>query len=114
MKPLFLLPIPGPKGQKMLALIWLAGFGGTLLWQLGSHFRFRRSLLKGARPVERVEIRKLYARARGRCEQKYAIPLLVSHEIQTPRDCRLFPLHGGDGAAKGGLYRGGADPDLPA
>lgn len=84
MKPLFLLPIPGPKGQKMLALIWLAGFGGTLLWQLGSHFRFRRSLLKGARPVERVEIRNLYARARGRCEQKYTIPLLVSHEVQTP------------------------------
>ena len=93
MEPLFFLPIPGPTGQKVLTLIWLTGFGITMLWQIVTHFRFRRGLLKGARlmELENRRVNDIYLRERRRCEGKYSIPLYVSDEICTPVTIGCFP-----------------------
>ena len=73
------------------ALIWLAGFVGVLLWQLVSHLRFRRKLLRGAVPAPE-ETKRLLLRLQDRYapDLKAEIPVVVSAASATPLSIGLW------------------------
>lgn len=73
-----------PKVMNILAWIWAGGAVIVLLWQLVGHLRFRRQVLRDARPVRDAEILKLWEDEQRRIERKKPIPLLISPAVTTP------------------------------
>lgn len=74
-----------------IGLVWGAGFVLVLLWQIVSHFRYRRFLLRGAEPVRGREWISLWENEQKRRAAKRMIPLLVSDHAQTPLTIGCFP-----------------------
>ena len=87
--PLVVLRIPRPLAA-ILPWLWLSGFLVVLLWQLISHLRFRRMLLKGARPVEDQEVKDLWREEEQLVLLKRPLPLLVSPALSSPLTIGLF------------------------
>ena len=77
-----------------LALLWAAGFFAVLLGRTVSHLRFRREILKPARPVEELEaweVSRLWDRLHreaGYPKRRYR--LVVSPAVRTPVSIGLF------------------------
>lgn len=89
-RPLLVLPVPGWV-MPIICLIWLAGFVGVLGWKILSHLRFRRRILKGARPVTQPEDARLWEELRQRAGlARKRWPLLVSPQVSSPLSIGLF------------------------
>lgn len=86
---LVVLRIPRPLAA-ILPWLWLSGFLVVLLWQLISHLRFRRMLLKEARPVEDQQVKDLWREEEQLVLLKRPLPLLVSPAISSPLTIGLF------------------------
>ena len=87
--PLVVLRIPRPLAA-IFAGLWLSGFLVVLLWHLISHLRFRRMLLKEARPVEDQQVKDLWWEEERLVLLKRPLPLLVSPAISSPLTIGLF------------------------
>ena len=87
--PMVVLRIPRPLAA-ILPWLWLSGFLVVLLWQLISHLRFRRMLLKEARPVEDQQVRDLWREEEQLVLLKRPLPLLVSPALSSPLTIGLF------------------------
>lgn len=87
--PLVVVRVPSGLVPLLLGL-WAAGFGGVLLWHVLSHFRFRRSILKDARPVEDGDVKSLWWDAQRQALLKRHIPLLTSPAVSSPLTIGLF------------------------
>lgn len=87
------LPFPYPDGHMISWIIgiWLVGFVGVMLWSILSHIRFRRYLLKEARPLEDPVALEAY-RKQQRILRFYPehITLWVSEKTVTPVSIGLF------------------------
>ncbi|MGM9606998.1 MAG: M56 family metallopeptidase [Oscillospiraceae bacterium] len=88
--PLFTLTLPR-RWLEGIGLVWGAGFVLVLLWQIASHFRYRRFLLRGAEPVRDVELISLWENEQKRRAAKRMIPFLVSDRTQTPLTIGCYP-----------------------
>lgn len=89
-RPMAVLAIPGPL---MLAVcfIWLAGFVGVLGWNIFSHLRFRRRILKDAKPLTEPAAARLWEELRQWAGQpRRRCPLLVSPQVTSPLSIGLF------------------------
>ena len=87
--PLVVLSIPNGLGPVLLG-IWLAGAGAVVLWYLVSHLRFRRRLLKDARPVEDVDVINLWWDEHRLALVKQRIRLVTSPAVSSPLTIGLF------------------------
>ena len=87
--PLVVVRVPSGLVPLLLGL-WAAGFGVVLLWHVLSHFRFRRSILKDARPVEDGDVKSLWWDAQRQALLKRHIPLLTSPAVSSPLTIGLF------------------------
>ena len=87
--PLVVVRVPSGVVPSLLGL-WAAGFGVVLLWHVLSHFRFRRSILKDARPVEDGDVKSLWWDAQRQALLKRHIPLLTSPAVSSPLTIGLF------------------------
>ena len=87
--PLVVLQVPHALAS-LLPWLWMFGFGAVLLWHLISHFRFRRMILKEARPVEVQEVKDLWREEERLVLLKRHIPLLTSPAISSPLTIGLF------------------------
>lgn len=87
--PLVVVRVPSGLVPLLLGL-WAAGFGVVLLWHVLSHFRFRRSILKDARPVEDGDVKSLWWDAQRQALLKRHIPLLISPATTSPLTIGLF------------------------
>ena len=64
--------------------IWAIGFAGVVIWQLISHFRYRRFLLKDARDFTETDALSLWHNEAKRHGIKPEIPVLISEAVSTP------------------------------
>ena len=87
--PLVVLSIPNGLGPVLLG-IWLAGAGAVVLWYLVSHLRFRRRLLKNARPVEDTDVINLWWDEHRLALVKQRIRLVTSPAVSSPLTIGLF------------------------
>lgn len=87
--PLVVLRVPSGVVPSLLGL-WAAGFVAVVLWHMFSHFRFRRSILKDARPVEDGDVKSLWWDAQRQALLKRHIPLLISPATTSPLTIGLF------------------------
>lgn len=87
--PLVVLSIPNGLGPVLLG-IWLAGTAAVTLWYLISHLRFRRQLLKDARPVEDVDVINLWWDEHRLALVLPHIRLLTSTAVSSPLTIGLF------------------------
>lgn len=87
--PLVVVTIPRGLGPVLLR-VWLAGAVGVALWYLISHLRFRRRLLKDARPVEGQEVMDLWWTEQRLALLKRHIHLLISPAAASPLTIGLF------------------------
>ena len=81
------LPVP----VIWVGAVWATGFCAVLGWKIADHLRFRRALLKSARPVEDPDDLALWQeeqQSAGR--KKIRLPLLVSPAVSTPLSVGLF------------------------
>lgn len=75
---------------RWLLPVWLGGFLLILLWQVCSHIRFRRALLKGAQLVDEGDVYRRWRNMQMRSRFKRVIPLMVSPNTSTPLTIGLF------------------------
>lgn len=75
---------------RWLLPVWLGGFLLILLWQVCSHIRFRRALLKGAQLVDEGDVYRRWRNMQMRNRFKRVIPLMVSPRTSTPLTIGLF------------------------
>lgn len=87
--PLVVLSIPNGLGPVLLG-IWLAGAAAVTLWYLISHLRFRRQLLKDARPVEDVDVINLWWDEHRLALVQPHIRLFTSPAVSSPLTIGLF------------------------
>lgn len=87
--PLVVLRVPSGVVPSLLGL-WAAGFVAVVLWHMFSHFRFRRSILKDARPLEDGDVKSLWWDAQRQVLLKRHIPLLISPATTSPLTIGLF------------------------
>lgn len=87
--PPVVLSIPNGLGSVLFG-IWLAGAGAVVLWYLVSHLRFRRRLLKNARPVEDVDVINLWWDEHRLALVKQRIRLVTSPAVSSPLTIGLF------------------------
>ncbi len=81
------LPVP----VIWVGAVWAAGFCAVLAWKIADHLRFRRALLKSARPVEDPGVLALWREDQQRAgRKKDSLPLLVSPAVSTPLSVGLF------------------------
>lgn len=74
-----------------LCLLWLSGFIGILGWKILAHLRFRRRILKEAKPVTDPPAARLWEELKQWAGQpKKRWPLLVSPAVSTPLSIGLF------------------------
>ncbi|MBQ7345466.1 MAG: M56 family metallopeptidase [Oscillospiraceae bacterium] len=92
--PVFVIHIPFGVSEQVLRVvfwIWLTGFVAVLGWNIVSHIRFRRWLLKDARPItfgpvlEALRKEEQFANIQG---EPY--PLWISDRVRTPLSIGLF------------------------
>ena len=81
--PLVVLRVP-PSLVPLLAGLWVAGFAGVVLWHIFSHFRFRRAILKDARPVEETDVVNLWWEEQRQALLNRHIKLVVSPHVTSP------------------------------
>ena len=81
--PLVVLRVPSGVVPMLLGL-WAAGFVAVVLWHMASHFRFRRALLRDARPVEEPDVVNLWWEEQRQVLLKRHIPLLTSPATTSP------------------------------
>ena len=76
----------------IIGMIWAVGFASILLWQIVSHFSYRRFLLRHAVPVSRQELTILWEEEQTRCGRcpKKPIPIIVSAEAKSPLTIGIF------------------------
>lgn len=99
-QPLLVITIPR-KYLYAAMLVWLCGFILVFLWELISHFRFRRLLCKSAEKFTDDDTLSYWRSESKRHGIKHDIPILVSENVNTPltigcfdRSMRLFlPKH---------------------
>lgn len=87
--PLVVLSIPNGLVPVLLG-IWLAGAVAVVLWYLVSHLRFRRRLLKDARPVEDVDVINLWWDEHRLALVQPHIKLVTSPAAASPLTIGLF------------------------
>ena len=93
--PLAVIQLPFQISGKLFFLIlsgiWFVGFAAILLWQILSHLRFRRFLLKDAVRIDDSEITDVWCRELhiGRF-QEWPFRLMRSPNTQTPLSIGLF------------------------
>lgn len=87
--PLVVVTIPRGLGPLLLK-VWLAGAAAVALWYLISHFRFRRRLLKDARPVNEADVVNLWWDEQRQALLKRHIRLLTSPAAAAPLTIGLF------------------------
>lgn len=75
---------------RWLLPVWLGGFLLILLWQVCSHIRFRRALLKGAQPVDEGEVYRRWRNMQMRSRFDRVIPLMVTPNTSTPLTIGLY------------------------
>lgn len=75
---------------RWLIPVWLGGFLLILLWQVCSHIRFRRALLKGAQLVDEGEVYRRWRNMQMHSRFKRVIPLMVTPNTSTPLTIGLF------------------------
>ena len=68
----------------LLAGLWAAGFCAVVLWHVFSHFRFRRAILKDARPVEDPDTVELWWAEQRQALLKRHIKLVTSPHVASP------------------------------
>lgn len=89
-RPLWIIQIP-ERLLTILTWIWLAGFLGILIWQIGVHLLFRHQILKAAKPVTEPEILSLWKEEQQAAQLKKAkLKLLHSPAVRTPLSIGLF------------------------
>ncbi len=75
-----------------LPILWFTGFCLVLLWKIREHLRFRRHILKGAKPVTDPEVLALWQKIlTDACFKKPKFRLLISSRVSTPVTIGLFP-----------------------
>ena len=87
--PLVVLSIPNGLVPVLLG-IWLAGAAAVVLWYLVSHLRFRRRLLKDARPVEDTDVINLWWDEHRLALVQPHIRLVTSPAAASPLTIGLF------------------------
>lgn len=87
--PLITLTLPR-RWLGIIGQVWCAGFVLVLLWQVVSHFRYRRILLRDAEPVRDREVLSLWETEQKRRNVKRLIPALVSDRAHTPLTIGCF------------------------
>ena len=87
--PLVVLRVPSGVVPSLLGL-WAAGFVAVVLWHMFSHFRFRRALLRDARPLEEPDVINLWWEEQRQVLLKRYIPLLISPATTSPLTIGLF------------------------
>jgi len=95
-KPLLLITLPR-QWLQVFAWIWLAGFACIAMWQMISHFSYRRFLLRNSEEVTDEGFLSLWCNASRKHGVKADIPVFVSEAVSTPltigcfdRTMRLF------------------------
>lgn len=88
-EPLFVLTLPR-RYLLVFMVVWAGGFIAVLLWQLISHLRFRRTLLRDAAPLENTAVLDLWRKALRRHGVKRPIPIYVADAVQTPLTVGCF------------------------
>lgn len=68
----------------LLVKLWGVGAAAVLAWQIFSHYRFRRAILKDAVPVTDPEVLALWDHAQSILRRKKPIPLLISPAVASP------------------------------
>lgn len=81
--PLAVVRVP-PGLVPLLAGLWAAGFCTVVLWHMFSHFRFRRAILKDARPVEDPDTVDLWWEEQRQVLLKRHIRLVTSSHVASP------------------------------
>ena len=90
-RPRWVVHLPVPAAQIACAL-WAAGFCAVLGWRIAGHLRFRRALLRDARPEEDPEQLALWRRVQADAGFSAArLPLLISPAAATPLSVGLLP-----------------------
>ena len=87
--PLVVLRVPSGVVPSLLGL-WAAGFVAVVLWHMFSHFRFRRALLRDARPLDEPAVINLWWEEQRQVLLKRHIPLLISPATTSPLTIGLF------------------------
>ena len=67
----------------VLTAVWLIGFTATLIWNISSHFRFKKQVICNAREAD-VEIQNLWRAVIHAVGLNWNIPLYVAPDIHTP------------------------------
>ena len=76
----------------LLVKLWGAGAAAVLAWQIFSHYRFRRTILKDAVPVTDPEVLALWDHAQSILRRKKPIPLLISPAVTSPLTVGLYSM----------------------
>ena len=89
-EPLFVIRTSG-NWVWILFGIWLAGFAAVLLWNIVSHLRFRKQILRGSYPVTDQAVLELWEREIEESGmEKPKFQLAVSPKISSPLTVGLF------------------------
>lgn len=76
----------------LLVKLWGAGAAAVLAWQIFSHYRFRRTVLKAAVPVTDPEVLALWDHGQSILRRKKPIPLLLSPAVSSPLTVGLYSM----------------------
>lgn len=76
----------------LLVKLWGVGAAAVLAWQIFSHYRFRRAILKDAVPVTDPEVLALWDHAQSILRRKKPIPLLISPAVTSPLTVGLYSM----------------------
>jgi len=77
---------------QLLVKLWGVGAAVVLAWQIFSHYRFRRAILKDAVPVTDPELLSLWNHAQSILRRKKPIPLLISPAVASPLTVGLYSM----------------------
>lgn len=76
----------------LLVKLWGVGAAVVLAWQIFSHYRFCRAILKDAVPVTDPEVLSLWNHAQSILRRKKPIPLLISPAVASPLTVGLYSM----------------------
>lgn len=88
-KPILVITLPR-QWLAVFAWIWVAGFAGVAIWQMISHFGYRRLLLKHSEKVADDCVLSLWHTESIRHGVKARIPVFVSETVSTPLTIGCF------------------------
>lgn len=88
--PKFVLYLPGGL-VRALSAVWLAGFGGVLIFNIGRHMTFRHAVLKNSRPVTDGRVLDIFNRIISEVKiKKPRFRLVFSPTVKSPLSVGLF------------------------